>query len=234
MSEWALKRFWRAVSVEPRDSGFEVLLDGRQVKTPAKRVLLLPSAQIADHVAAEWEAQVETVDPTTMPWTRSSNAAVDKVATQRAEVAAHLAEYAGTDLLSYRATGPQALVDRQTAGWDPLLTWLGQRYDVRLSVTSGVMPVQQTSDSVRRLAETMQPMTDFQLTAFHDLVTLTGSFVLALAATEGKAPPEQLWELSRLDETFQIEQWGEDEEATELAAIKKSAFFHAHEFFHAA
>ncbi len=234
MSEWALKRFWKAVSVERRETGFEVMLDGRQVKTPAKRVLLLPSEKIADRVAEEWEAQVEAVDPTSMPWTRSSNAALDKVATQREEVAAHLVEYAGTDLLSYRAAGPQALIERQEAAWDPLMAWLGQRYDVRLAVTSGVMPVEQPSDNLARLAETMAPMTDFQLTAFHDLVTLTGSFVLALAATEGKAPPERLWELSRLDEDFQIEQWGEDEEATEHAAIKRSAFLHAHEFFHAA
>ena len=234
MSEWAMKRFWKAVSVEELDGGFEVLLDGRKVKTPAKRSLVLPTRRIADEIAGEWDAQVETVDPTSMPWTRSANAALDKVATQRIEVASHLAEYAGTDLLSYRAAGPQELIDRQAENWDPLLFWLGQRFDVRLAVTSGVMPIQQTSDTLDRLAETMTPMTDFQLTAFHDLVTLTGSYTLALAATEDFAAPERIWQLSRLDEEFQIEQWGADEEATEHAAIKRSAFLHAHQFFHAA
>lgn len=234
MSEWALKRFWTAVSVAERHDGFEVLLDGRQVKTPAKQALVLPSRRIADAVALEWQAQVETVDPTTMPWTRSANAALDKVAVQRAEVAAHLAEYAGTDLLSYRADGPDSLIARQAAHWDPVLAWLKDRYDVQLAVTSGVMPVTQEPAVLRQLADAMTPMSDFQLTGFYDLVTLTGSYVIALAATESYAPPSSLWDLSRLDEDFQIEQWGVDAEAADLAAIKRSAFFHAHQFFQAA
>jgi len=172
LSEWALKRFWTTVDVAPCDGGCEVLLDGRRVKTPAKRALVLPTQRVADEVAREWGEQVETVDPTTMPWTRSANAALDKVAPQRDEVTAHLADYAGTDLLSYRAAGP--------------------------------------------------------------LVTLTGSYAIALAATEGYGSAESLWALSRLDESFQIEQWGDDEEAAEHAAIKKSAFLHANDFFHSA
>ncbi len=234
MSEWALKRFWTAVTVEEIDDGFEVLLDGSKVKTPAKRDLRVPSSEMATEVAAEWEAQLDVVDPTSMPWTRSANAALDKVATQRAEVMQHLAGYAGTDLLSYRAAQPQGLVERQNARWDPILSWLETRCQVRLAVTSGVMPVMQDQAVLDRLAAEMTPMSDFQLTAFHDLVTLTGSFVLGLAAKEAAQAPEALWDLSRLDEDWQIEQWGEDDEASELAEIKRSAFLHAVNFYQAA
>lgn len=232
MSEWSMKRFWSDVTVERIQDGFEVLLDGRRVKTPAKRALVLPTETVAQNVAREWDAQVETVDPTNMPWTRSANAAIDKVATQRAEVEAHLAEYSETDLLCYRAAGPQELIARQTAEWDPLLEWIEDRFSVRLAITSGVMPVEQTPEDISRLAQAMGPMTDFQLTAFHDLVTLSGSFTLALAATEEFAQPQSLWDKSRLDENYQSEQWGEDQEATEHAAIKRAAFFHANDFFH--
>lgn len=234
MSEWAMKRFWDAATVAPGEDGFAVHLDGRPVKTPAKRALVLPTEVMARKVAEEWDAQEKTVDPTKMPWTRSANAALDKLSTQRLEVADHLAGYAETDLLCYRAEGPHELVERQTHAWDPMLDWAATTYGARLSVTSGVMPVTQDKAALGRLAATMRGMSGFQLTGFHDIVALSGSFILALAATETFKTPEEVWRLSRIDETWQIEQWGEDEEAAEEAKLKKTAFFHAIEFFQAA
>lgn len=233
MSEWALKRFWREVSVVEEDGGFAVRLDNRPVKTPAKRALVLPTRAVADNVALEWEAQVEKVNPTTMPWTRSANAAIDKVATQRAEVAAHLADYAGSDLLCYRAEGPGGLVVRQTRAWDALLDWAEETYGARLAVTHGVMPIEQKPSQVATLGRAMEDMTDFQLTGFHDLVTLSGSYVIGLAAANDHLAALDLWAMSRLDEDWQIEQWGEDEEASAHAALKRDAFLHAREVYHA-
>ena len=234
MSEWAMKRFWDAATVASGEDGFAVHLDGRPVKTPAKRALVLPTEVMARKVAEEWDAQEKTVDPTKMPWTRSANAALDKLSTQRLEVADHLAGYAETDLLCYCAEGPQELVERQAHAWDPMLDWAATTYGARLSVTSGVMPVTQDKAALERLAATMRGMSGFQLTGFHDIVALSGSFILALAATETFKTPEEVWHLSRIDETWQIEQWGEDEEAAEEAKLKKTAFFHAIEFFKAA
>ena len=234
MSEWSLKRFWTSVGIFEDGDGFAVRLDNRPIRTPAKRTLVVPTRTIAERIAAEWEAQVEKVDPATMPWTRSANAALDKVATQRDEVIAHLAGYAETDLLSYRAEGPEGLVARQSATWDPLLGWVMQRFDVRIAVTQGVMPIRQDTDTVTRLAETMVPMNDFQLTGFHDLVTLTGSFSIALAAVHELQPAPILWAASRMDEDWQAQQWGDDEQAKYEAELKKSAFLHATELFHSA
>lgn len=231
MSEWDPKRFWSTVTVEAGPEGFSIRLDGRPVRTPAKRTLALPTQAIARHVAAEWEAQEERVDPATMSWTRSANAAIDKVATQRREVMDHLAGYANTDLLSYRAAEPAELVLRQQKSWDPLLDWLECRHDVRFEVTRGVMPVQQDAACVSRLVRSMEPMSSFQLTGFHDLVTLSGSFVIALAAAERAFPVQDLWSASRLDESWQVEQWGEDVEAAEEAVRKMQAFRHAAELF---
>ncbi|MEO0916452.1 MAG: ATP12 family protein [Pseudomonadota bacterium] len=234
MSEWAMKRFWKEVSFEKHNSSFHVVLDGRSVKTPAKRLLVLPTEAMAFQIAREWDAQDGVIDPRQMPWTRSANAALDKVASQRSEVCGHLTGYAGTDLLCYRADSPQGLVERQTELWDPILDWVAEKFGSRLKVTSGVMPVAQDSSDVERLAAIMRGFSVFQLTGFYDLVTLSGSFVLALAATEGIRTPEELWSLSRVDEDWQIEQWGADEEAADHAELKKSAFFHASDFFKAA
>ncbi len=234
MSEWAMKRFWSETTVAQGASGFEIRLDDRPVKTPAKRLLAVPTEAVAVRIAAEWGAQEKTVDPMTMPWTRSANAAIDKVATQREEVARHLADYAASDLLCYRAEGPEALVARQAEAWDPFLDWVSDTFGARLKVTAGVMPVTQEPTDLERLAARMRGMSAFQLTGFNDLVTLTGSFVLGLAAAEKRDDPKALWARSRIDETWQIEQWGEDEEAVEAAEIKRIAFFHAADFFHAA
>lgn len=231
MSEWGPKRFWSTVSVEAGPEGFSIRLDDRPVRTPAKRALVLPTHAIARHVAAEWEAQEEQVDPATMPWTRSANAAIDKVATQRREVMNHLAGYAGTDLLSYRAAEPVDLVLRQQKTWDPLLDWLASRHGVRFAVTQGVMPVEQNSARVSRLVQSMESMSSFQLTGFQELVTLSGSFVIALAVADGAFPVQDLWSASCLDESWQIEQWGEDVEAAEEAVRKMQAFLHAAELF---
>ena len=231
MSEWGQKRFWSTVTVEAGPEDFSIRLDGRPVRTPAKRTLVLPTQAIARHVAAEWEAQEERVDPATMPWTLSANAAIDKVATQRREVMDLLSGYANTDLLSYRAAEPAELVLRQQKSWDPLLDWLESRHDVRFEVTRGVMPVEQDAACVSMLVRSMEPMSSFQLTGFHDLVTLSGSFVIALAAAERAFPVQDLWSASRLDESWQVEQWGEDVEAAEESVRKMRAFLHAAELF---
>ena len=233
MSEWAAKRFWKTVSVRGDADGFAVLLDDRPVRTPAKRQLVVPTEVIADQIAREWEAQTERIDPGAMPWTRSANAAIDKVATNRGEVEAHLAAYAETDLLCYRAESPASLAERQALAWDPLLDWIAERYGVQVAVTAGIMPVDQDKSGLARLARSMSPMSDFQLTGFHDLVTLSGSFCLALAAAENRLPAAELWRISRIDEDWQIEEWGEDEEAAEQEAAKQAAFLHATELFSA-
>lgn len=231
MSDWTARRFWTDVTVEPSDEGWRVRLDNRPVKTPAKALLALPTERLAEAVAEEWRAQGEAVDPATMPFTRSANAAIDKVAPQRSEVAAMLAGYGETDLLCYRAEGPAGLRARQDAAWDPLLDWASDTFGARLVPTSGVMPIEQDRDALRRLARATHALDPWTLTAFHDLVTLSGSLVIGLAAIAGVRPAEDLWQVSRVDERWQAEQWGEDEEAAEQAELKKQAFLHADRFY---
>lgn len=227
MSGWAAKRFWKSADVVEDGEGFSVALDGRPVRTPLKKPLKLPSRAFADAVAAEWDAQDETVDPTSMPFTRAANAALDKVASQRQEVCEMLAAYAGTDLLCYRATGPQALCQRQAEGWDKYLDWAGTRFGAPLQVTSGVIPIEQDARSLSRYLEEVGRFSDFELTGFHDLVAISGSLILAFAVAEDELSADEAYQTSRIDELWQIEQWGEDEEASELAERKRFEFLRA-------
>ena len=231
MSEWAPRRFWKSVTVVPEEGGFTVELDGRRVKTPAKAALVLPGQAMAEAVAAEWDAQTEKVNPLTMPFTRSANAAIDKVTHQHAEVAAMLAEYGDSDLLCYRAEHPDELVDRQSAEWDPALEWAEAALGIRLEARKGLVHVAQDSGALERLSARVHAMTAFELAAFHDLVSLTGSLVLGVAATQDWRDPEAIWQLSRLDENWQEELWGPDEEAQASAEVKRKAFLHAKRFF---
>ncbi|MFQ6553439.1 ATP12 family chaperone protein [Aestuariibius insulae] len=231
MAEWALKRFWSDACVVEDRHGYRIELDGKPIRTPLKDLLLLPTRAMADAVSAEWDAQTDVIDPRAMPMTRSANSAIDKVARQKAEVEAIVADYGETDLLCYRAPDPAALVERQAEAWDPLLDWAAERYGARLATGTGVLPIAQSSRTLAALSDAVAQTTPFELTALHDLVSLSGSLVLGLAAAERVYPLVDVWKRSRVDEVWQIEQWGEDEEAAEALTIKEEAFHHAFAFF---
>ncbi|MCF6444266.1 ATP12 family chaperone protein [Nereida sp. MMG025] len=232
MSEWAQKRFWTETQVVKADGGYSVALDGRAIKTPWKSALVMPSKDLATAVAQEWDAQDGVIDPLTMPATRYANSAIDKVASQHKDVADMLCAYGETDLLCYRAEQPTGLIARQKDAWDPLLDWAHSTFGARLATGQGVMYVAQEAEALTRLAHPVHKMTAFELAAFHDLVTLSGSLVIGLAASHQHRPIEDLWHISRIDEDWQIEQWGADEEAAEFAETKRIAFENAHRFYH--
>ena len=231
MVEWAAKRFWDKATVEPAGDGYQVLLDGRKLRTPVKSELIVPSHEMAEAIAAEWDAQKEKIDPLSMPFTRTANAAIDKVGPMHAEVAALVAEYGGTDLLCYRADSPEELVKRQNEAWDPLLEWAAETLRAPLITGTGIMHVQQDPDVLGSLAKRVSDMDNFQLAAFHDLVGMSGSLIIGFATIHGFLPVPELWRRSRIDEDWQIEQWGEDDEAAATEAGKRAGFEHATRFY---
>ena len=231
MSTWTARRFWTTASAMPVEGGFTVHLDARPVRTPLKAPLVVPTLALAEAVAAEWQAQEKTVNPETMPFTRTANSAIDKVMPQFAAVADMLAEYGGSDLLCYRADGPADLVALQARHWDPILDWARAELGADLTRTTGVMHVAQPETSLEALRAHVHALSAFQLSAFHDLVAITGSLVLALAVARGRLTAEAAWTLSRVDEDWQISLWGEDEEAAESAALKRAALLQADRFF---
>lgn len=234
MTEWAAKRFWTQTHVTEAAGGFSVSLDDRPLRTPGRALLVVPTRALALGIATEWQAQDGRIDPSSMPMTRMANSAIDRVGPRRAEVVEYVAAYGGTDLLCYRADGPQALVRRQAESWDPMLDWAARTLGAKLVTTTGVMPVAQSAEALSRLAGHVAGQTAFGLTAVHDLVSLTGSLILGLAASEPEFDAKDLWRRSRVDEDWQIEQWGPDDDAEVVARRRFDAFLDAHRFFHSA
>jgi chaperone required for assembly of F1-ATPase len=207
------RRFYRAVSVDGAARAFRVLLDGKPVRTPAKRELALPARPLAEAVAAEWEAQGEHIDPGTMPLTRLVNTVLDGVAGREAEVRADIAKYAASDLLCYRAEGPPELVRRQMEAWDPVLAWARAALGANLVIARGIVPVAQPQAAMGAIGSALVRLDAFGLAAHHVMTTLTGSTLLALAHAGGRLTAEEAWAAAHIDEDWQIGQWGEDAQA---------------------
>jgi chaperone required for assembly of F1-ATPase len=225
-----MKRFYKNAAVSDAGSGFEIRLDDRPVKTPARQPLVVPSARLADAIASEWNAQGEKVDPRSMPFTGLSNAAIDRVGEDPAAFARSLALFGESDLLCYRADKPESLIERQAEQWDPLLVWARRRYDVELEVVSGVIHRPQPPGTVERLGRAVTARTPFQLAALAPLVTISGSLIIALALAEGAIDLDTAWSAASLDETWQLEQWGADAEAEAVLEARRQEFAAGYEF----
>ena len=215
-----MRRFWTDVTVE----GGEVRLDGRPVRTPGRVPLVLPTRALAEAVAAEWRGVGEAIDPRAMPLTGPPTAAIDRIAPDPAAFAAGLARYGESDLLSYRADGPEPLVERQAAAWDPPLAWARGRYDVAFEVTAGVMHVAQPPATVTRWGEAVAALDAWQLAGLSPIVTITGSLVLGLALAERAMDADAVWQASRIDEAWQAELWGEDALAVQATEARWGEF----------
>ena len=209
-----MKRFYTEAAVVEDAGALGIALDGKPARTPGKRPLIVPYRPLADAIAAEWAAQVDTVEPASMALTRLANSAIDVVADRRADIIDEAARYAATDLLCYRAEGPETLVRRQEEAWQPLLDWIETRHGARFTVTRTVLPAEQSSEALEHVRGAVAAFDDFPLTALHATTAASGSVVIALAVADGRLTGDAAFEISQLDETYQIEQWGEDSEST--------------------
>ncbi|MFC7290095.1 ATP12 family chaperone protein [Hirschia litorea] len=217
-----LKKFYKQVAVEKLEQGgWTILLDGRQLKTPAKKVLDLPTEELAGAVAAEWADQVDYIDVAGMHISRLVNVAIDRTPLAREEMALEVARYAETDLVSHLAEGPTSLRERQAEGWAPIRDWAAQELNVFLLPVEGVMASPQPTTSLEAARAHAAGLGDMRLTGLNFGLGLFGSAVLALAVEQGRLMAEEAFDLSRIDEIFQAEQWGEDEEAMARTAYNR-------------
>jgi chaperone required for assembly of F1-ATPase len=208
------KRFYTSATVAETPKGFAVNLDGKPVRTPSRRLLAAPRKEIAETIAAEWDAQKEVIDATTMPMTRLANTVIDAVTGQVEAVAADIAKYFGSDLLFYRAGHPEALVAREAEYWDPVLFWAADTLGAHFILAEGVVHVRQPEPAVAA-ARAALPSDPWLLAALHMVTTLTGSALLAVALLRAGLDEDQVWAAAHVDEDWNIEQWGVDAEAAE-------------------
>jgi chaperone required for assembly of F1-ATPase len=205
-------RFYRDVSVERAGEAHRVLLDGKPIRTPGGAAFLLPSDALAQAVAQEWRAQGEKLKPETMLLTKLANTAIDRVAPHREACIEQILAFAKSDSVCYRATGPQDLIARQSAQWDPLLQWARERYGAQFQTATGIGFVEQPREAVSALARALAGRDDFALAAIHAAAALTSSAIIALGLSEGWLDPDAAFVAAELDQIYQSERWGEDPE----------------------
>jgi chaperone required for assembly of F1-ATPase len=217
------KRFYAGAGVAAEAGGFAIVLDGKPIRTPSGRQLVAPTAEIAEDIAAEWNAQGEFIDPLTMPLTRLANSVVDAAVERVDAVREDIVKYLGSDLLFYRAGHPEALVAREAALWDPLLFWAAEELGAHFILAEGIVHVRQP-DSAVAAARAALPGDPWSIAALHVITTLTGSALLALALLRGVVDQEQAWAAAHVDEDWNREKWGADEEVAARRAARLVEF----------
>jgi len=219
------KRFYQEARVTERDGAFVLELDGKAARTPARHPLAAPNRAIGELLAAEWNGLGEIIDPAKMPLTRLLNVAIDRVAGESEAVAADVANYAGTDLVCYRAAEPEELVRAQADAWDPVLAWVHETLGARFALSEGISHVQQAERALAAVrAEVDRVQKPFGLAALATVTVLTGSVLIALMLARRAIPPEAVWNAAHVDEDWNIGKWGEDAEATQRRASRRAEF----------
>ena len=228
------KRFWKKATVVEVSGGYGIELDGQRVQTPSKLPLIVVFRVIADAIASEWMAQVNLVNPSAMPATRMANSVIDKVILNQNAIIEMLTEYSGSDLLCYRATSPQSLIDAQGIVWDPLLDWSAKTNLAPMNVASGIMHVEQPVTSIDVYRSKLKEMNPYQLAGVHDLITISGSVIISMALISNHFSIDEAWTAASVDEIWQEKQWGSDMEAKEVRAKKRLDFEFAFNFWKSA
>lgn len=218
------KRFYKDVGVLDEAGLFAIALDGRPVRTPGKARLAVPTRALATAIAEEWRVQGDEIDPRTMPLTKLANSAIDGVTGNEAAIVDDILAFASTDLLCYRAEGPDGLLAAQAEHWDPVLAWTKDALSTPFSLTSGIVHVAQPDGALAALRRKIEDFNPYRLAALHVMTSLTGSALLPLALAEGFLSREAAWEAAHVDEDWQISLWGEDEEAKARRANRKADF----------
>jgi chaperone required for assembly of F1-ATPase len=217
------KRFYTVADVAETDGGFAITLDGKPIRTPSGRVVAVPVKSLAQAIAAEWQAQGETLEPQTMPLTRFANSVVEGVVDRADQVRDDIAKYLQTDLLFYRAGHPEELVRREAQHWDPVLDWARDSLGAHFILAEGVMHVSQPEQAIAAVCAAL-PSDPWTIAAAHVVTTVTGSALLALALSHRVRDPQQVWAAAHVDEDWNAEQWGEDEEAAARRAARQVDF----------
>ncbi|WP_136657412.1 ATP12 family chaperone protein [Nitratireductor sp. XY-223] len=215
------KRFYERAHIDDSEGKFPILLDGKPIRTPAGNLLEMPTNDLAELLCAEWNAQQDEINPVTMPATRLVNTAIDGIASDPQAIVEDILRFAGTDLLCYRADGPQRLVDRQNAHWDPVIDWAHSSLGARFVLAEGVMHVEQPKEAINAIGIHLSAFeSPIALASLHTFTTLTGSALLAVALAREFLTAEDAWTAAHVDEDWNAEQWGEDAEAKARRAFR--------------
>lgn len=225
------KRFYKQADIAKKGDSFTITLDDRVLNSPMKAGLLIKSHELALAIAKEWQEQGEYLNTDTMIYTKLANTALDRVAPRRAIIIDEVISYAGTDLICYRAVEPLSLISKEEKSWDPILEWFKNSHNINLKTGAGIMHVAQDNGELQKLTAFYGRYDEFTLTAIHNMTTLLGSALLPLALLMGEWSADDIWRAAHIEEDFQIERWGGDEEAEQRRAKRRAEFDKTYSFY---
>lgn len=214
------KRFYDSVSLDEGSGGYTVLLDGKKVRTPARADLCVAGKTLGEELKREWDAQQDHIDPLAMPMTKRANTALDRVRGREVEVVKEIIQYAGADLLCYRAAEPEGLVEMQCTHWDRVLDWVKEDFGCQFLAEKGISHFAQPRQSLDQIRSVFAIKNFYELTPLYSITTLTGSALLALAHAHGFLSADELWTAANVDEDWQISKWGGDDEAVKRREVR--------------
>jgi len=219
------KRFYDKADIETREDGFAVTLDGRAVKTPARRDLLLPTRELAQNIAQEFCIQKEKIDPTTMPMTRLANTIIDGIVDNNQAIAEDMMRFIAADMLFYRAESPLELIERQRAAFDPILDFIEAKFSSHFNIGEQLTFIAQPREALFPIRNYINAITSpFTLGGLHTITTLTASGLIAIALKETAIEADRVWSIAHIEEDWTAEQWGQDEEALQRRSFRRREF----------
>lgn len=226
-----MKRFYKEVSVRETEGGWQVMLDTRALKTVKGGLQVVPTRALAQALADEWDSQGEKVDPATMPLRDMADYAIDIVADDPTALIDKAVQYGDTDTLLYRADPDEPLYARQQEMWEPIVTAMEARLGAKFTRISGIIHRAQSDDVLAQLRGELTGQSPFALTAIELMTHLAASLITGLSAAQTDADARALWDAASLEEDWQAEEWGRDEEAEERRAKRTGDFLKAREFW---
>ena len=225
MTLYYKKKHYDIAGYKTANNGYAITLDGQRINTHGGLSFIVPSEELASAIAKEWNSQDKHINPATMPITALCCTALDFVSLNVNQTVNELLHYAETDLLCYRSDDSIQLKNIQNTYWQPLLEWIEKTYDSRFSITSGIVPIKQSQDTILKLRRVIESLDHFHLTALTSITKITGSLIIGLCVVGGEVNANDALEVSQVDENWQRKKWGEDpEEMKRLNSLNKELF----------
>ena len=210
-----MRKFWERVQLKKTDiSSYEIFLDDKILKTPLRKKLIIPNLKIAEEIYKEWNQDIKIIDKDAMIFYGILSTSIDKTCGNRKLYIDDILDFIDTDLTCYRAEKPNDLVQWQSKNWDPILLKVEKYINSKINVFRGIMPLKQDQEIHIKITKLLTKFTDLEILVLHRIANITGSVFLSLCIFISDKIKEKAFELSFLDELWQAENWGYEEEAS--------------------
>ena len=210
-----MKKNWKTVKVKEKSvNSYEILLDNNILRTPLKNELIISNAKIAEEICKEWNQDIKFLNTDDMVFYGIISTSIDKIFDNRKQYIDDVLGFVDTDLICYRADKPVDLVQWQSKNWDPIILKVEKYINNKINISEGIMPLRQDKEIHLKITTFLTKFSDLEIAVLHRITNITGSIFLTLCILKNDKIKKNAFELSCLDELWQAENWGYEEEAS--------------------